>query len=810
MRRLLVLSLLATGCPDEGPLTPGSVPFSLRAENRAERFDHVQGLKKVSADATLRVTLRSVTIAVADDNGPPDVAGCAWARRFAPWCFDAAGGFLTVDVQLRTAAGTIVHRSGEVRLVGADPDVFMTRGSAFWDEEAFVTDGGEMTLHAPLDITVDLAEIPVGEPVTVSVTAEASVVGRLTGESSSTVSLEGEVVTAGLASAGVLDEVATSVPVPPPCGTSPGTLAFDSGTYFAVEGAGRAEPVVVRRLGGTDGEVSVTVRTTSGTAIAGEDFVAADTVVSFADGDDVPRLVPVTILLDEVSESDETFSVALADPACATVGEPAGAEVTLMGVDPPVPDYSLGGEISGLAGGSVVLRHLGLDQTFSSNGVFALRFRYREGDPYDVTIVGSPPTQLCTLSHGTGTFGAADVTTVRVTCEDGQSTPGLDPDFGIGGQALGGPLYGDAMAVAPDGKIVVVRNLAVARYLTDGSPDLGFGVQGKVSLLWTSSSEDKLFDVVVQPDRKILVVGSTAADFAIARLLENGDLDPDFGTEGRTLTDFAGEYDRATAVLLQPDGKIVVGGSAGDTDGANLLNDFGVVRYSAAGVLEEGFGTGGRTSVDIAGRTDLVAAVALQPDGKILLGGRVAIDGGADPDFGVVRVLTGGSVDEDFGASGIVRLPLTDDSWDELVDLAVQPDGKILLAGAVRVGGSLQFALARLLPTGAQDEPFGLKVPSFSGEGDHLSAMAVQPDGKIVLVGQSANASANSNLAMARFLADGSVDTSFDGDGKREIDFFGKRDSAVDAAIDPSGKLVVAGFATNATTVVNALVRLIP
>jgi hypothetical protein len=102
-----------------------------------------------------------------------------------------------------------------------------------------------MLLLAPLDIAVDLSDIPVGEPVTVSVTAEASVVGRLTGESFSAISLEGEVVTAGLTSGDVLAEIAEIVPAPAACGSSPGILAFDSGTYFAVEGAGPALDVLI-------------------------------------------------------------------------------------------------------------------------------------------------------------------------------------------------------------------------------------------------------------------------------------------------------------------------------------------------------------------------------------------------------------------------------------------------------------------------------------------------------------------------------------------------------------------------------------
>ena len=188
----------------------------------------------------------------------------------------------------------------------------------------------------------------------------------------------------------------------------------------------------------------------------------------------------------------------------------------------------------------------------------------------------------------------------------------LDCSFGTRGKtttALGGLSSDIALdvVVQPDEKVVVVgfrgtnsgpSDSVVIRYHANGTLDTSFDSDGILILPVSPTSVDEARSVVIQPDGKIVVAGyayndvNTAADFYVLRLNSNGSFDTTFGIGGKVLTDFNGKNDYGYSVVIQPDGKIVVGGSVGDTTGNRLR--FGVVRYNPDGSLDTEFGNGGR------------------------------------------------------------------------------------------------------------------------------------------------------------------------------------------------------------------------
>jgi uncharacterized delta-60 repeat protein len=182
-----------------------------------------------------------------------------------------------------------------------------------------------------------------------------------------------------------------------------------------------------------------------------------------------------------------------------------------------------------------------------------------------------------------------------------------------------------------------VDQLAMARYTPAGMPDESFGRDGKV-VLDAGTLDEEIHGLAVTPDDQILaagfVNGERRGEMLLARFRPDGTLDPDFGQHGLTVTAPAGSRsERLSGIVLQPDGKIVVGGQVA----TGPSGDFAVLRYSPQGALDPSFGEGGLVSVDFAGREDQVRALSLQPDGKI-----VGV-GSSETDFGLVRLHGGGS-----------------------------------------------------------------------------------------------------------------------------------------------------------------------
>lgn len=256
-----------------------------------------------------------------------------------------------------------------------------------------------------------------------------------------------------------------------------------------------------------------------------------------------------------------------------------------------------------------------------------------------------------------------------------------------------------AIALQPDGKILLAGTattgngslMALARLTEDGQTDITFSGDGRATLaigaIFTNG-----FALVLQPDGKIILAGNAkfgmADDVALARFLSNGNLDISFGNAGYLTTNLGSDADSGNALAIQPDGKILVAGITGNT------RDFVLLRYAATGILDQSFGTQGVVTTDFFGGDDYANAILLQPDGKIILGGYAYI--GTLPDFALARYENNGDLDADFGDAGLVTTDF-DSSYDYGFPLSFQPDGKLLLGGYSFSSGHTSFALARYI-----------------------------------------------------------------------------------------------------------------
>ncbi|MFF3891093.1 calcium-binding protein [Streptomyces sp. NPDC001914] len=377
---------------------------------------------------------------------------------------------------------------------------------------------------------------------------------------------------------------------------------------------------------------------------------------------------------------------------------------------------------------------------------------------------------------------------------------GLDATFSGDGKVLTDFVdddHADDVAVQPDGKILSVgssvddalveSDFALTRHNPDGTLDTGFGGDGTVTtavnnmvpapgLQWSEAHA-----VTLQSDGKIVVVGSSWRDyedccwFVVARYNPDGTLDNTFSGDGRFFADFDGPTE-ARDVAIDPNGRIVAAGYTGGR--------MAVLRLTGNGTADTTFGGDGTVTANPAGPVLQEGgdgrALAVQPDGKIVVGGQV---GSTGFDFALMRFTTDGGVDTSFDGDGIVRTDFGD--YESVEGLALQPDGKIVAAGA---SGS-RFALARYLPNGALDTSFdgnGRIITPGGGAAD----VALQPgDGRIVVAGSNGP---GGDFAVLRYNSDGSQDTGFGTGGVATADF-GGTDSARGVALQPDGRIVAAG-----------------
>lgn len=297
--------------------------------------------------------------------------------------------------------------------------------------------------------------------------------------------------------------------------------------------------------------------------------------------------------------------------------------------------------------------------------------------------------------------------------------------------------------------------------------------------------------VLVIPQKTIcLLLLIAGAFFCNLALAQDGQLDITFGDSGKVLTGFGGIYTSAFGygMVVQPDGKIVVAGGAWDGN----YYDFGLIRYNGDGIVDNTFGIGGNTTLDFFGLSDLILAMAIQADGKIVVAGYAQTI--SDYDFALARYNVDGSLDDSFGSDGLVTTDIQTNNVDVILAIGIQTDNKIVVAGYVDDGPGRYFALARYHNNGTLDNSFdgdGKVTIDFGGDLDNSNAIAIQVDGKIVVAGRT-NGNSDEDFALARLNCDGSLDNTFGSDGKVVTDFLGV-DYGEAMKIQSDGKILVLG-----------------
>ena len=769
-----------------------------------------QAFIKRSPSATMSFTLSSAFIDLRDDNGgfssidsfsqfpgkcvyPPGQLDAVDA------CQDLVRGQLILSVTAYThatsatlAGQTFFHTagvataSGHTRLFNARVASAMQSRTPLWRSDDFAidplfgpqvsgTNGLVLQLKGARTYTVDLSSIPVGAEFTLrsEVLAEATnrqgdkFAGGRELASGAAAFLRDPLSVGGttLAFTGlepISNPVTTAppdLPVTPagcaaPGGIDPlaGTIQFSAAAY-TLEGHGSAEQaVLITRTGGSRGAVTATFTTGDGSAVAGTDYKPVSASVFFADGDTADRLAEITVIPNLTDgEPDKTLNLRLTNPGnCATLGAQSTAVLTLIDNKAPPPPVASF-----------------LDPDFGSEG-------------------------LATMPE-TGT-----------------------PPVGFGGDR-------SAMALQADGKIVMAggsgADFILARFNADGSLDRDFGIDGKVVTDMGSGDfePEEALGVAIQADGKIVVVGHATIPtsppaprlpptFAITRYDTAGNLDASFGTGGRVS---GGVNGRAHAVAIQPDGRIVVAGEFSfESDIPGEGSDITVARLNSNGTPDLGFGGSGTGQLftDIGGRANTARQVVLQPDGRIVVSGTPV--GAAHTD--VLRFDANGLPDNSFGGSG--RLTILGSDLGQ--GLALQPDGKLVLAGTVVnpvSPATSRFLLRRLNADGTPDTGFGASgvVDTALSQNAGAGGVALQADGRIVVVGTRAF-SANSNFVVARYGVDGTLDTAFGEDGTLSIDFFGFTDIGENVLVQPDGRIVVSGSAQSLRSGGYALARINP
>jgi len=402
----------------------------------------------------------------------------------------------------------------------------------------------------------------------------------------------------------------------------------------------------------------------------------------------------------------------------------------------------------------------------------------------------------------------------------------LDSSFGGGKRTVSfgsGWDYGQDLTVQPDGKIIIAgggyaadwnTDFGLARFKTDGTLDSSFSGDGKVLTEFFGYS-DRILSVTMQGNQVLAVGYATncyGEDLALARYSANGSPDASFDGDGKTTTDFGGYYDAAAAVAVQTDGSVVVTGHSGDDPGGEAIS---LARYQSDGSLDGAFGGDGKVTTDAGSGHHLGYGLAAT-GGYILVAGWA--NEGNSHDFALARLADDGNLDTGFATGGLATADF--DGGDDLATaMAVQRDGKTVLVGRTLQGSTSDFAVARYCPDGQLDDGLhcgspgfglgGMVTSDFGGE-DSGRAILVQPDGRIVVAGTT-RACPDSDFAVARYNADGSPDITFDGDGQATTDFATNWDEGVGLALQPDGKLVVVGETRAAYATADfALVRYCP
>jgi uncharacterized delta-60 repeat protein len=516
-----------------------------------------------------------------------------------------------------------------------------------------------------------------------------------------------------------------------PSASGPGSIEFAASNFTANENAGTVQITLVR-LGGSSGSVSVHFATSDGTYAAAGKYTPLSGSISFGAGV-TSKTIKITLIdPGHDLQGDQTVDLTLSNPT-------GGAQLGVF----PTASLTLHDTSQPEAGD--------LDSSFGTDGESIL-----PDSLATVSAMASQPDGKLVMA-GTGGTAADGSPLVRVWRTDAAGQP--DPAFGQQGLALiPFPNFGQVkgIAIGADGKIVVVGN-------------------------------------ATKP------AGGT--EFALLRLNADGSLDTGFGNNGLVTSSFSPGDDMPSGLFVESDDSIYV---AGTLDTANdAATPFAFAHYGPDGSLDIGFGNGGAQVIPAVGGP--AGAVLQQPDGKWLVIAGGGYDANSDSYLpgSAVRLDSDFTPDSTFGTAGVAPL-----NWSEFYfSAAVQPDGKILIGGGEARNGVA--TLGRLNPDGSLDTTFGSggsasTVFSVTSGGDFgitsaFTSLLVQPDGQIVAIGEADDVGVGGHYftAEARYQSNGSPDTTFGDGGSRWFTLGDGNDSVAGAVILPDGNIAIAVTSAN-------------
>jgi uncharacterized delta-60 repeat protein len=511
------------------------------------------------------------------------------------------------------------------------------------------------------------------------------------------------------------------------------------------------------------------------------------------------------------------YELALTTSDGAYVSFPSTVRITVKKIVQSF--YVISGTVTGLLTGKqmTLSNNSGNPTTISANGAFSFGQSVIQGSNYLVSIDAQPIGQTCTINNGSGSNITANVANVQVMCSSGGM---VSTKIGFNGSNA------SSVAIQADGKIVVAgasinagldSDVALARYNVNGSLDANFGQAGIVTTNVSGriSSNEWVKGVAIQNDGKIIVVGYSqkygdpSKGMIILRYDTNGNLDSSFsGTGIVQLIDPVKDL-FIKAVALQSDGKIVVAG------GVNCTNRFTagfctmVKRFNSDGSVDTSFNGPDNYRVD--GSTQGAQGITLQSDGKVLVVG--TRDTGNGDELTVARYKGDGQLDSSFGSGGISTVTIGFDvgSYNNGSSITLQSDGSIFVAGTAHSNReNNHFTLTKLKSNGLVDTTFGklgsvVTYVATPPDSDRAYGVVVQPDGKILVAGETTiprtntlpfpgfYSAGNVDFAVVRYTPSGNLDSTFGGTGIVTTDMNLLEDRCYGIAIQPNGSIVLVG-----------------
>lgn len=338
------------------------------------------------------------------------------------------------------------------------------------------------------------------------------------------------------------------------------------------------------------------------------------------------------------------------------------------------------------------------------------------------------------------------------------------------------------------------NDIAILRFNTNGTLDTTFNETGKVTSGILANGSDDLGKLAVQSDGKILATGyTTTYNLSVVRYNANGSLDTSFNNKGIVTDNFAHPYytnqPSATAVLSQTNGKVLlIGNYLGNSNTGEIF----IRRYNANGSIDNTFGNSGTASLNINSNWTYSNSATLQSDGKIVITGVSRFDT-TNNVVTLIRYNSTGTLDTTFNGTGFLNTSISANSEGNTI--AVQPDGKILVGGWVTNGANKDLLLIRYNSNGSLDNTFngtGMITQGLGNGDDVILKIALQSDGKIAVLSSYVNASSSVKLALLRYQSNGSLDTSFNSTGKLLTTYSGSLylDSN-DMVLDPLNRMIV-------------------